>query len=68
MTHFVALAPQCWELTKVHFTYSRDSPGLLPKLPSWLLGSHIREFFFYAGVSGEALRRNFVISLLWLYV
>lgn len=32
------LAPQCWELTKVHFPYSRDSPGLLPNLPpgSWL--------------------------------
>ena len=36
------LAPQCWELTKVHFTYSRDSAGLLPNLPP---GSHNREFF-----------------------
>lgn len=54
------LAPQYWELTKLHFTYSRDSPGLLPNL---LLAPIIGNLL-YIGLSGEVLRRNAVISLL----
>lgn len=62
------LAPQYWELTKLHFTYSRDSPGLLPNL---LLapGSHNREFIVHwplrRGAQEKCCHFTVIALVLW---
>lgn len=58
MTHFVAFSTlNAGNLLQVHFTYSRDSSWISAQPSSWLLAPILGNFF-YAGVSGEALRRN----------